>query len=223
MKERVILTWSGGKDSAMTLCKLQQAYRYEVTALVSNINEETELAVMHDIPLPLLQAQAESAGIPLHTARLPTNPPNDVYEARQDEVLLALRGPAVDQVAFGDIFIEDIREFRDAQLSRIGMKGIYPLWGRNSIGLAHEFIDLGFKAIIVCVDTTLLDADFVGRQVDESLLAALPKWVDPCGENGEFHTFVYDGPIFKQPIAFEVGETYRVDGRFAHIALHVRA
>ncbi|MFW5748952.1 MAG: diphthine--ammonia ligase, partial [Chloroflexota bacterium] len=216
MKERVILTWSGGKDSALTLLKLQHAYRYEVVALLSTVNSETGSTVSHNIPLPLIQAQAEAIGLPLHMVDLPPEPSNQEYENRMDEALSALRGTSIDQVAFGDIFLEDIREFRDQHLSRIGMKGIYPLWQRESAGLAQEIVDLGLKAVVCCVDTTLLDAEFIGRPYDADFLRDLPRYVDPCGENGEFHTFIYDAPNFLQAVRYTTGATYRHKTRFIY-------
>lgn len=220
IKEKVILAWSGGKDSALTLCKLQRAYRTEVIHLLTNIDAESGRALAHHIPLALLQAQAESVGLPLSVVDLPPNPPNDVYEERIEEALAALRGPKIDQVAFGDIYLEDVRDYREAHLARIGMKGVYPLWGRESPGLAQEMLDLGVRAIVCCVDTTLLDASFVGRTYDADFLKDLPRYVDPCGENGEFHTFVYDGPEFQRPVSFDVGLTMRVGPR--HVCLDLQ-
>lgn len=219
MKENLILTWSGGKDSTLTLLKLQRAYRYDVVHLLTTINVETRRSIMHNIPEALLIAQAESIGLPLEVVELSPDASNDEYEDRLGEALAALRGTKIDQVAYGDIYLEDIREYRETHLARIGMKGVYPLWGRDPVGLADEVVALGIEAVVCCVDSTLLDVSFVGRKYDRDFLNDLPKYVDPCGENGEFHTFVSHSPAFARPVKYTLGEPYREQNRFAYMDL----
>ncbi|RLI82155.1 diphthine--ammonia ligase [Archaeoglobales archaeon] len=205
MKEtdKVLIGWSGGKDSALTLYEIEKSY--EVAALLTTVTEDYERISMHGVRVALLEKQAESLGYPLEKILISKNASNEEYEAKMLEVLEKYRGRA-SYVAFGDIFLEDVRKYREENLKRANMKGIFPLWGRDTAKLAQNFIDFGFKAIIICVDSKFLDESFVGRIYDENFLQELPPNVDPCGENGEFHSFVYDGPIFKSRIYFKVGE-----------------
>ncbi len=220
MKDKIILAWSGGKDCAVALIKLQQAYRYEVSHLMTTVNTETGRIISHDTPLELIAAQADALGIPLHPVEMPPTPTNQEYEEALEAAFYQLRQTGVyNHVAYGDLFLEDVREYRDAHLHRVGMKSMYPLWGRDTRGLAQEFIELGFKALTVSVDLTRMNQSFVGRDFDANFLRDLPPHVDPCGENGEFHTFVYDGPIFKTPISFEVHDLYQRDNRFVYCDL----
>ncbi|UCE37624.1 MAG: diphthine--ammonia ligase [Thermoplasmata archaeon] len=214
MSEKVLLTWSGGKDSALALYELRNYDDYEVAALLTTITKDYDRISMHGIRSELLERQVNSLGLPLEKVFITKNTTNEEYESIMKEVLLKYHKLGVNEVVFGDIFLEDIKRYRDENLSRIGMKGVYPIWGRDTKELAHNFIDLGFSAIVTCVDSELLAGDFVGRQYDREFLSDLPDSVDPCGENGEFHTFVYKGPVFKEPISIEKGDTVIRENRF---------
>jgi uncharacterized protein (TIGR00290 family) len=217
--ERVLLTWSGGKDSAMALHELQSSGAYEVLALLTTITEQYDRVSMHGVRTVLLERQADSLGLPLEKVHIGTNASNEEYEARMRDKLTSYQARGVTSVAFGDLFLEDVRKYREENLSRVGMKGLFPLWGRDTSKLAHSFIDLGFKAVITCVDSHLLDGAFVGRDFDRGFLSELPAAVDPCGENGEFHSFVYDGPLFRSRILHERGEIVLRDSRFYYCDL----
>ncbi|TVR20454.1 MAG: adenine nucleotide alpha hydrolase [Anaerolineaceae bacterium] len=219
MKDKIILSWSGGKDCAMALVKLQQAYRYQVTHLLTTINRETGRTISHDVHIDLIRAQAESIGLPLHIVEMPPAPTNEEYQVALHASINDLRETGCNLVAYGDIALEDVREYRDEHLERIRMKAIYPLWMRDPFGLAREFQEMGFKGLTVCVDLTRLNESFIGRSYDAQFLRDLPPHIDPCGESGEFHTFVYDGPIFKTPVAFEMGDPYQRDNRFVYCEL----
>jgi uncharacterized protein (TIGR00290 family) len=206
------LSWSGGKDSALALRALRLQGR-EPTALITTVTDVYERISMHGVRRELLHAQADAANIPLVEVRIPPACENDVYEAHLSHAW-ATAAPlsGVESVAFGDLFLENVRAYREQWLAAKDKRGMFPLWGRDTAELAHEFIAAAFEAFIVCVDPRVLDASFAGRRFDERLLAELPSNVDPCGENGEFHTFVYSGPIFTQPIACETGEIVERDG-----------
>jgi uncharacterized protein (TIGR00290 family) len=202
----VLFCWSGGKDSAMALHALRASREYRITALLTTITEEYDRISMHGVRRALLERQAESLGLPLHAVLIPPQCINATYEERMNEALAQHFARGVRSVAFGDIFLEDLRVYREKNLAQIGMQGLFPIWKRDTRDLVREFVRLGFRAITVCVDPRVLDASFAGRELDASFFADLPPGVDPCGENGEFHTFVFDGPVFKTPIAFRVGE-----------------
>ena len=220
MTQLILLAWSGGKDSALSLQALRQHSDYQILALLSNFDEGEDRLLMHRVPRTLVERQAQAVGIPLYPVLLPSVPSNAEYEARMGAALAHFQALGVNAVAHGDLFLEDIRQYRENNLSRIGMKGIYPIWGEDTRALAQRFVAERFKAIVVCVDTAQLDASFVGRTIDEDFLRDLPPNVDPCGENGEFHTFVYDAPIFSAPIPYTVGETYLRDSRFCYCDIH---
>jgi len=209
VKERVLLSWSGGKDSALALYELERSGECEVAALLTTVTDTTGRIGMHAVRRELVGRQAESLGLPLRELLVPTFPSNEVYEAAMRGVLQEFAGSGVRRVAFGDLFLEDIRAYREGMLSGLGLRGLYPVWGRETSALVREFLDVGFRAVLVCVDVEVLDASFAGRELDRALLDELPEGVDPCGENGEFHTFVFDGPVFRTPIAFERGEVRR--------------
>jgi uncharacterized protein (TIGR00290 family) len=220
----VLLSWSGGKDSSLTLHALMRSDRYRVRALLTTVTEGYDRVSMHGVRRRLLQAQASSVGIPLEVAWIPKDSSNAVYEERMRALLEKHQGLGVTAVAFGDLFLADIRAYREARLREVGMKGVFPLWHRKTDKLAARFIDLGFKAVLCCVDPKRLSRDFCGLPYDEELLSRLPPDVDPCGENGEFHTFVYDGPIFKTRVGFEVGKVVLRQGfYFADLAPKGRA
>lgn len=219
MKEKVILSWSGGKDSALALYELERTKSYEIAALLTTVTQEYDRISMHGVQRILLERQAESLGFPLEKVFLSKDFSNEDYESKMREVLEKYVDDGVSCVAFGDIFLEDVRKYREENLSKMGMKGIFPIWRRDTRELAHTFIDLGFSAVITCVDSDVLDKTFIGRAFDESFLSKLPSTVDPCGENGEFHSFVYDGPIFREPILHTKGEVVLRENRFYYCDL----
>jgi uncharacterized protein (TIGR00290 family) len=206
MKEKVIFNWSGGKDSALCLYKILQAQQYNVVGLLTSINERYQRISMHGVRVDLLDAQADSIGLPLIKMQIPEMPTMEVYEKIMVATLEDLKTKGVTSSVFGDIFLEDLRKYRENKLAELNLTGVFPLWQIPTDKLIEKFIALGFKTIITCVNEKYLDKSFAGRVIDDNFLKDLPGNVDPCGENGEFHTFVYDGPIFKQPIPFEKGE-----------------
>src|SRR3990172_1334350 len=191
MAEKVILSWSGGKDSAMALYEIQQRQDYEVVALLTTLSEEYDRVSMHGVRRVLLEEQARSLALPLEPVILAKSHTNEEYEAKMQATLSKFQRLGVSGVAFGDIFLEELRRYREDNLAKIGMKAIFPIWGRNTTELVRTFADLGFKGIITCVNSKVLDKAFAGRIIDASLLAELPPNIDPCGENGEFHSFAF--------------------------------
>jgi uncharacterized protein (TIGR00290 family) len=210
-REPFALSWSGGKDSALVLWTLRRQL-LEPEALITTVTETYERISMHGVRRELLARQAEALGIPFVEVLIPPSCVNEIYEARMAEAFAAAPLSGVEAVAFGDLFLEDVRAYREGRLAAAGKRGLFPLWGHDTAALAHEFLDAGFEATLVCVDPRALDPAFCGRRYDERLLAQLPPGVDPCGENGEFHTFVSGGPIFAEPIACERGEIVERDG-----------
>ncbi len=219
MKDRVILAWSGGKDSALALHELAHKEDTEIAALLTTITEGYERISMHGVRRELLVKQAGALGFPLEEVLIPQNCTNNVYEQRMQQSLEKYQRLGIAGAAFGDLFLEDVRAYREERMVRIGMHCIFPLWGRRTIELAREFISLGFRAIVVCVDTEALSREFAGREYDENFVKDLPPGTDPCGENGEFHTFVYDGPVFTKPIEVQRGEMVLRDNRFYYCDL----
>jgi uncharacterized protein (TIGR00290 family) len=217
MRNQVVLSWSGGKDSGLTLNALRASPDFEVVALLTSITREYDRVSIHGVRRALLEAQAAAVGLPLVEIALEPQCTNDAYEAAFHSALAQIHAtyPGVKHLAFGDLFLEDVRAYRERTLDHSGFTPVFPIWGHDTRQLAEEFIDAGFRARLVAVDTTQLDASFAGRAFDRQLLADLPATVDPCGERGEFHTFVSDGPIFAQPIPVEIGEVVLRDGRFA--------
>jgi uncharacterized protein (TIGR00290 family) len=217
MKERVVMSWSGGKDSAMALHELIRAGDHEVVSLLTSVSEPFRRISHHGVRESLLDQQAEAIGIPLRKVYLPSGESggctNEIYEAIMAEVMAAYRAEGIFTVAFGDLFLEDLRAWREANLARAGMRGIFPVWRRETNGFAREVIALGFRACLSCAESRV-GPGFAGREYDEALLLDLPAEVDPCGENGEFHTFVFEGPIFRRPVSVHVGETVIRDGRY---------
>jgi uncharacterized protein (TIGR00290 family) len=205
MDEPVLFCWSGGKDSAMALHALQREPRVRVVALLTTVTEGYDRISMHGVRRELLQRQAQSIGLPLHEVVIPPECVNSIYEARMEAALRTHFENGVRKVAFGDIFLEDLRAYREKNLARIGMTALFPIWKRDSRELIESFQAHGFRSIAVCVNPKLLDRSFAGRELDASFFADLPPQVDCCGENGEFHSFAFDGPIFKEPIRFQVG------------------
>ena len=216
-RRKVILSWSGGKDSLMALWKL--AADYEVVALITNLNHEQDRVSIHGVRRHLIEAQAAALGLPIHFVHLPSKPSNAEYEALVAAALVPFQAEGIQQVVYGDLFLQEIRSYRDAYLKRIGWQGIYPLWAINTHSLIREVIDAGFMTLVTCVDTTQLDATFAGRTLDDAFLRDLPASCDPCGENGEFHTFVYDSPLFTQAVPISVVGTWLQDNRFCYCDL----
>jgi uncharacterized protein (TIGR00290 family) len=221
MPEPVIVAWSGGKDCTLALREIVRGERHTGAALLTTETREYERVSMHGVRRTLLRAQAASLGLPLYEVELSPRCSNAEYEAAMDTVLAELRTvtPGLDSVAFGDLFLEDIRAYRERQLARVAMRGVFPLWGRDTRQLAAEFTVLGYRAVVVCVDSAVLPPALAGLEYDDAFVRALPAGVDPCGENGEFHTFVYDGPPFAQPIAHARGEVVVRDERFVYADL----
>ena len=196
----------------MALWQLPSCYR--VVALVCNIQQEQQRVSIHGVRRELIERQATALQLPLYTVDLPDMPNNVVYEARVEAALRPFLNRGVKHVVYGDLFLADIRAYRDAFLTRIGLQAVYPLWQKDTRTLLNSFIHAGFRSVITCVDTTQLNASFVGRELDTTFLKALPASVDPCGENGEFHTFVYAGPLFRHPLSVIIGESFWQDDRF---------
>jgi uncharacterized protein (TIGR00290 family) len=205
------LSWSGGKDSALTLWTLRNQGA-EPDALITTLTDGYERISMHGVRRELLTMQAEATGIPLVEVRIPLACVNEVYEARMAQAFESPPLSTVETVAFGDLFLEDIRAYRESRLTAAGKQALFPLWERDTATLAREFIAAGFRAILVCVDPSKLNRSFAGREFDAQLLEDLPATVDPCGENGEFHTFVHSGPTFSKPVACETGEVVEREG-----------
>jgi uncharacterized protein (TIGR00290 family) len=214
MKEKVLLSWSGGKDSALAFHELHESKRYEVSALLTTVTQDYDRISMHGVRTALLDQQSRALDLPLEKVFISRNASNLDYEEHLRVILERLREGGVSSVAFGDIFLEDLRKYREENLTKIGMEGVFPLWKRDSAELAHAFMDMGFEAVVTCVDSRVLDARFVGREFDRQFLAELPTAVDPCGENGEFHSFAHNGPIFHETITYEKGEIVLRDNRF---------
>ena len=213
-KEKILLSWSGGKDSNLALYEIKKTQSYEISALLTTLTKDYDRISMHGVQRILLEQQADSLGFPLEKVFISKNTPNEEYEAKMREVLTKFQADGVNSVVFGDVFLEGVKKYREGNLSKIGMKGIFPLWKKDSFDLANTFIDLGFKAIITCVDSKMLDKEFVGRVFDKQFLSELPSNVDPSGENGEFHSFVYDGPMFQEKISFTIGHIVLRNNRF---------
>jgi uncharacterized protein (TIGR00290 family) len=206
------LSWSGGKDSALALWVLREELGTEPVALLTTITEDYDRISMHAVRSELLRAQARATGVELVEIPIPAGCVNATYEERMARALAAPPLDQVQTIAFGDLFLEDVRAYRETRLAGAGRSALFPLWRRDTTALAREFIDAGFEATLVSVDPAQLDPSFIGRRFDEALLADLPEGVDPCGENGEFHTFVHAGPIFEAPIPVEKGEAVMRDG-----------
>ncbi len=206
MKTKAFFNWSGGKDSAFALYKILNENKYSVERLVTTISKQYRRISMHGVREALLDQQAENIGIPLEKVWLPDVASMEVYEEVVSSKMIELKEKQIDHAIFGDIFLEDLKKWRQEQLAKVGMKAVFPLWKMDSHKLVNEFIDLGFKTIVVSVDTKYLDESYAGQVIDREFLKQLPSNVDPCGENGEFHSFVFDGPIFKKPVSFTVGE-----------------
>jgi len=219
MAGKVLFAWSGGKDSALALYELQKTQRYDVAALLTTVTKDYDRISMHGVSRILLEQQADSLGLPLERIFISKNSSNEEYEKSMREVLSKYRKRGVPSVVFGDIFLEDVKQYREDNLKKMGMKGIFPLWGKDTADLARTFIDLGFKAIVTCVDSHMLDKKFAGRTYDKRFLSELHHDTDPCGENGEFHSFVYNGPLFRERISCARGDIVLRDNHFYYCDL----
>jgi uncharacterized protein (TIGR00290 family) len=214
MREKAIVSWSGGKDSALALYEV--AAEYDIIALLTTVTSGYERISMHGVRTALLEHQAATLHYPLDPVLIPPRCTNDEYENRMRAALARHRDDGVTKVICGDIFLEDVRRYREERLFGEGLTGVFPLWQRDTHELARHFIRLGFRAVLCCVDTHVLDERFAGRIYDEALLADFPATVDPCGENGEFHTFVFAGPNLAQPIPYTLGEYVLREERFGY-------
>ncbi|MEO8090348.1 MAG: ATP-binding protein [Gemmatimonadales bacterium] len=217
-RQPVALAWSGGKDSSLALAALRADPTVEVVALVTTITRDFDRISMHGVRRAVLEAQVAALGLPLIEATIPAAASNAIYEEAMADALSAVRRqrPDVRHLAFGDLFLTEVRTYRERLLPPLGWEPLFPLWGLDTTALAHSFVSQGYRAILTCVDTTQLGAAFAGREFDAALLADLPATVDPCGERGEFHTCVYAGPIFRQPLAIQMGARVRRDDRFEY-------
>jgi len=211
-KKRVVLSWSSGKDSAWALHLLRHNQELEIAALLTTFNRSADRVAMHAVRRELVEAQAERIGLPLWPIDLPWPCSNDVYEDLMSGTVRRALAERASAIAFGDLFLEDIREYRERQLIGTGLEPLFPLWRLPTNDLAREMIGGGVKCRVTCVDPKKLDRSFAGREFDADFLDELPPAVDPCGENGEFHTFVYDAPVFSRPIAIKNGEVVERDG-----------
>jgi len=212
--KEAILGWSGGKDSTMALYEIENTKNLKISALLTTLTEDYDRISMHGVRRVLLEQQAASLGFPLEKIYIPKNSSNEIYEARMNEKLQEYKNRGITAVVFGDLFLEDVKKYREENLSKIGMHAVFPLWKNDTEKLAERFIDLGFKAVVTCIDSQAVGKEFAGREYDKQFLQDLPAKVDPCGENGEFHTFVYDGPIFRKKVNFTLGEITLRDNRF---------
>jgi uncharacterized protein (TIGR00290 family) len=211
-RPKALVAWSSGKDSAWALHEVQRAGDVEVVGLLTTVTSEFRRVSMHAVREVLLDRQAEAVGLPCHKVRIPWPCPNERYESEMTSALAGARARGVTRLVFGDLFLADVRAYREAKMAGTGIEPIFPLWGRDTSQLAAEMLAAGLRATLTCIDPRCLDRSFAGRAFDEALLAALPAGVDPCGERGEFHTFVSAGPMFRAPLQFVVGEVVEREG-----------
>lgn len=214
MSKPIVISWSGGKDSALALYELKKNSRYNISSLLTTVVKDYSRSSMHGVRSELIEQQSKFLGLELDKVFLSKDESSVSYSSKMQLVLERYKRKGVFSVGFGDIFLEDIKQYRINNLAKLDMKGVFPLWKKDTLRLAHSFIDLGFKAITTCVDSRCLNEVFVGRFFDKNFLAELPQGIDPCGENGEFHTFVYAGPIFNETIRYKKGEIVLRNNRF---------
>lgn len=212
MRKKTLLSWSSGKDSAWALHLLRQRADLEIAGLLTTVNQLFQRIAIHAVRLELLHRQADAVGLPLHIIELPHPCSNSQYEAAMEKFVAASRERGIECMAFGDLFLEDIKQYREAKLSGTGITPLFPLWLTPTDKLAREMISNGLRAVVTCVDPRQLPASFAGRGFNKQFLIDLPTQVDPCGERGEFHTFAFNGPMFNRPIDVEVGETHEREG-----------
>ena len=204
--EKAVFNWSGGKDSMLALHKIISQKELEISYLLTTISEQYQRVSQHGVRCVLLEKQVENLGFNIQKLDLPESPSMEVYNSLMRETMLGFKKQGITTAVFGDIFLEDLRKYREDQLNEVGIKAVFPLWKSNTLDSVKEFIKLGYKAIIVCVDSSKLDRSFVGRNLDMDFINDLPPYVDPCGENGEYHSFAFDGPLFKKRVDFQIGE-----------------
>lgn len=204
--KKALFNWSSGKDSALALYKILQNPEFKIEYLLTSVNQQFKRISMHGVRVELLQQQAESIGIPLEIMEIPEMSTMEVYESVMQQTLEKLKNKEISYSVFGDIFLEDLRQYREDKLATMGFEGVFPIWRIPTKELIQEFISLGFQTVVVCVNERYLDKSFVGKIINQQFIDDLPENVDVCGENGEFHTFCFDGPIFQKPIDFELGE-----------------
>lgn len=214
--DKAIVCWSGGKDSALSLWRARN--EFDIVALITTVTEEFDRVSMHGVRRSLLQQQAEAIGISLHVVTVPWPCTNAIYEERMKKAFAEYLEQGVNRVICGDIFLEDVRKYREERLLTQG-QGVFPIWGENTHHLMQTFLTAGFEAVLCCVDTERLPGEFAGRRLDASLVNEFAAGIDPCGENGEYHSFVFNGPIFSEPVPFAVGEKVLRDGRFMYCDL----
>jgi uncharacterized protein (TIGR00290 family) len=219
MKEKAVVAWSGGKDSALALHEILESGRYEVQELLTTVTRDYDRISIHGVRSVLLEQQAKALGFPLEKTFISKGASDEEYETELLKALKRQRDAGVSSMVFGDIFLEDIRKYRERMLVKVCVKGVFPLWKKDTRALARRFIQFGFKAVIASVDSEVLAKDFVGREYDGRFLSDLPGNVDPCGENGEFHSFVYDGPIFQERVSFTKGVKVLREKRFYYCDL----
>ena len=217
--ERVLVSWSGGKDCAIALYEIIKSKKYHITALLTTVTAEYNRISMHGVRVELLEKQVAALGFPLEKVFISKNTTNEEYELKMRQVLIKYKELGVTSVVFGDIHLEDLRVYREKNLALLDMRGIFPIWKRDTHELVHTLIKLKFNAITTCVDTNALGKEFVGRVINEQFIAELPSNVDACGENGEYHSFVYDGPILQQKISYAIGEIVLREKRFYYCEL----
>jgi uncharacterized protein (TIGR00290 family) len=218
MKRRTLMSWSSGKDSAWALLKLMQDPEIDLVGLFCTVNKEFKRVAMHSVRVELLQEQAKNIGLPLEIIEIPYPCSNDEYEEIMSQFTKRAKNDNIENFAFGDLFLKDVRNYREEKLKGTGINPIFPIWGTPTDKLSREIIDSGLRAVITCINPKQIDKEFIGREFDKSFLDSLPESIDPCGENGEFHSFVFDAPMFKEEIKIMVGDiVHRDDFIFADI------
>jgi uncharacterized protein (TIGR00290 family) len=206
-REKIVLSWSGGKDSAFALFTLLHNPDYEVVSLLSTITREYDRLSMHGVRRILIERQAKATNLPLIKVFIPSNCTDFIYASVMESEMKQLKLAGINTMAFGDIYLQDVRTYRENNMAKVGMKCLFPLWGIDSLNLVYSFIDAGLKSITTCIDSRVLDVKFLGRVIDRSFLADIPPGIDPAGEKGEFHSFAFAGPVFNRTIPFVVGES----------------
>ncbi|MBY6037998.1 diphthine--ammonia ligase [Fictibacillus nanhaiensis] len=214
MKKKIVVSFSGGKDSILALHRLQKSGKWEIESLLTTLTEDYDRTTMHGVRNSLLEMQAHSLGIPLRKVWIPKDCPNEIYQQRMGNAVNRILADGIAYIMFGDIFLEDVKVYREKMLEGIGLTPIFPIWGEDSKKLIDEFVKEGFKTVVCCVDAFTIDASFLGRVIDEPFINDYPVEHDVCGENGEFHTFVFDGPNFSYPIPYKLGECRMVKDMF---------
>jgi uncharacterized protein (TIGR00290 family) len=212
MTQKALFCWSGGKDSARALYEVLLSGQYEIVALLTTVTRDFDRISMHGVRVALLEQQVKALGLELEKVFISAGASDAEYDKRMRQTLLGFKTRGVFSVIFGDIFLEDLRQYREERLAEVGLNAIFPIWYRDTAELTNEFLEMGFKAVTTCVDSRILDDSFVGRVIDAAFLSSLPPGVDPCGENGEFHSFVFDGPLFDAPIKFKTADKVLRDG-----------